>query len=173
MKKEELLSKIQQIESIECVKLNITLMSEIRKIKERVSDDTFRIAVVGEFSSGKSTFINGLIGRDILLHAVNETTAAITCIYNVPDADARIGSCEIEFNDGRTKVIKDFALLKEYTTTQSQLDVAGEIKHVSIYAHFIDAEVPLVIVDTPGLNGIADKHRDITIEEVKHAFFRE
>lgn len=169
MKKEELLYKIQQIENIRFIKSNISLMSDIRKIKARVLDDTFRIAVVGEFSSGKSTFINGLLGRDILLHAVNETTAAITCIYNVTDKDARMGNCEIEYNNGRKKVIKDFTSLREYTTTQSKLDVADKIRSVSIYAHFIDTEVPLVIVDTPGLNGIADKHRDITIEEVKRA----
>ena len=27
----------------------------------------------------------------------------------------------------------------------------------------------LVIVDTPGLNGLADKHRELTIEEIKRA----
>lgn len=169
MEKEELLYKIQQIENIKFIKSKTSLMSDIRKIKARVLDDTFRIAVVGEFSSGKSTFINGLLGRDILLHAVNETTAAITCIYNVVDKDTRMGSCEIEYNNGTKKVIKDFTSLRDYTTTQSKLDVADKIRSVSIYAHFMDSEVPLVIVDTPGLNGIADKHRDITIEEVKRA----
>ena len=48
-----------------------------------MNDDEIRIAVVGEFSSGKSTFINALIGKDILNHATKETTAVITRLINV------------------------------------------------------------------------------------------
>lgn len=39
---------------------------------ERLKTNTFRLAVVGEFSSGKSTFLNAIIGKDILKHGVQE-----------------------------------------------------------------------------------------------------
>ena len=38
----------------------------LEQFRKRFEDDEFRIAVIGEFSSGKSTFINALIGRDLL-----------------------------------------------------------------------------------------------------------
>lgn len=40
----------------------------------------FTLAIVGETSSGKSTFINALIGANILPTGHNQTTSAITCI---------------------------------------------------------------------------------------------
>lgn len=80
-----LINRINKISSLESIMKNSYISEEIKNIKSRIEDDTFRIAVVGEFSSGKSTFINAIIGKDILTHAVNETTATITYIYNVPE----------------------------------------------------------------------------------------
>ena len=36
------------------------IASEINKVKEKVNDENLYLTVVGEFSSGKSTFINAL-----------------------------------------------------------------------------------------------------------------
>lgn len=140
----------------------------VQAIRERVADDTFRIAVVGEFSSGKSTFINALIGKDLLTHAVSETTAAITCLCNVPAEDKRLGSCLLEYRDGSSKIIGTDELM-QFTTTQSSENVVEKVRRVSVYVHFSEAEYPIEIIDTPGLNGVADKLRDITIEEVRKA----
>ena len=64
------LNKIQtilkQMESLKSVNESEYLSNEIYQLSNRISDNVFRIAVVGEFSSGKSTFINALIGKDIL-----------------------------------------------------------------------------------------------------------
>lgn len=56
---------------------------QLKRTLERILDQSFRIAVVGEFSSGKSTFINALIGKDILKHGASETTATITEVENI------------------------------------------------------------------------------------------
>lgn len=61
----------------------------IANIEEAFEKKPFRIALVGEFSTGKSTFINALIGRDLLLHATEEVTATITNIHNVGKEDSR------------------------------------------------------------------------------------
>lgn len=137
--------------------------------------DEFRIAVVGEFSSGKSTFINALIGYDILPHARSETTATITHVHNVNKNDARSGSVEIEFVDNeRDNLILDIAsnpdALKNYVTTFSNAHrVVDEIKLVHIYIHFLNVEDPVVLIDTPGLNGTAEGHRSVTLHEVEQA----
>ena len=52
--------------------------ADLKRFRERLLDKEFRIAVVGEFSSGKSTFINAILGKDILNHATTETTAVVT-----------------------------------------------------------------------------------------------
>lgn len=169
-KKEEKLNEticsLQKIKSIQEINY---LKPELDNIQKRLQDDIFRIAVVGEFSSGKSTFINAIIGKDILSHAVDETTAAITRIHNVSFDDVKNGTCEIHYTDGTDKELSDYTMLKEYTTVQSKIDVADIIREVDIYVNFLNVNHAVEIVDTPGLNGVADKHREITLEEIKRA----
>ena len=169
MNTKQVLQQIDELYKINAIKNNRASLADLNAIKNRVADDTFRVAVVGEFSSGKSTFINALMGMDLLSHAVNETTATITRVHNVEKGDPRLGTYAIEYRDGKKKTVNSREELYRYTTTQSAEDVAGTIQSVSVYVHFTDASYPIELVDTPGLNGIADKHREITIAEVKKA----
>ena len=169
MKRKDRISvQIDQIEKLKCVQRS-GYLSDIATLRERLEDKTFRLAVVGEFSSGKSTFINAIIGKDVLKHAATETTATVTYIINVSTDDTRINTCDIEYSDGIKKNIPNLEELKKYTTVNSEINVAEEIRAVSIYVNFLNVSYPIIIVDTPGLNGIADKHRDITINEIKKA----
>ena len=81
----------------------------VKKMCDNLTDDLnkeeYRITVVGQFSSGKSTFINALIGRDILPHGVSETTATITYIHNVKEDDELIGKAVVVFRDDKTETI--------------------------------------------------------------------
>ncbi|NJM23654.1 MAG: Dynamin family protein, partial [Richelia sp. SM1_7_0] len=52
--------------------------SQINQIQKRRSDSNLYLAVIGEFSSGKSTFINALLRDDLLKTSVLPTTAAAT-----------------------------------------------------------------------------------------------
>lgn len=52
-----------------------TLKSSIRQI-----DDLFLLVIVGEFNSGKSSFINALIGEKLLKEGVTPTTTQINII---------------------------------------------------------------------------------------------
>jgi len=165
----QILSKVEEISNFFIIKEKPEILSDLEKIKERVEDDTFHIAVVGEFSSGKSTFINAILGKDMLSHAVNETTATITRICHVNKTDRRLGFCEILYHDGKITQFEDTSQLKNYTTVQEGDDVAAKIRSVTVYVHLPYISRPITIVDTPGLNGIADKHREITFEEVKKA----
>ena len=81
----------------------------VKKMCDNLTDDLnkeeYRITVVGQFSSGKSTFINALIGCDILPHGVSETTATITYIHNVKEDDELIGKAVVVFRDDKTETI--------------------------------------------------------------------
>ena len=52
---------INKIEDNEELKTIEGFTKEAEVFRERLNDDEIRIAVVGEFSSGKSTFINALL----------------------------------------------------------------------------------------------------------------
>ena len=143
---------------------------ELESFKQRLNDDFFRLAVIGEFSSGKSTFINALIGRDVLSHAAKETTAVLTKIINVAENDARKGSAVVFMKSGEKLTVKNFSALKDYTTAVSKkFHVAQEINAVEIYMPLLHISRPLMIMDTPGLNGMAHRHLEQTRETVKKA----
>lgn len=144
----------------------------IENIEEAFEKKPFRIALVGEFSTGKSTFINALIGRDLLLHATEEVTATITNIHNVGCEDKRWHSCDVFYSDGEIEHLENDSQLLDYTTTKSKItDVVSTIKSVDYYTDFINPSIDIILVDTPGLNGMADGHRELTLEEVKKADF--
>ncbi len=167
-RRELLNSQIERIKKLKSVQKS-GYIDEFETLSERLNDKTFRLAVVGEFSSGKSTFINAIIGKDVLKHAATETTATVTYIYNVSGDDERLNTCEIKYVDGNTVSLPDLDKLKEYTTVNSEINVAESIRSVSIYVNFLNVDYSIVISDTPGLNGIADKHREITLDEIKKA----
>lgn len=149
----------------------------VKKMCDNLTDDLnkeeYRITVVGQFSSGKSTFINALIGRDILPHGVSETTATITYIHNVKEDDERLGKAMVVFRDDKTETVSikgnSSALVDYLTTTSAKCNVATDIRHVDLYIHFKGIDAKLVIIDTPGLEGVAEGLRDITLEEVQHS----
>lgn len=139
------------------------------KIIERLEDKTFKLAVVGEFSSGKSTFLNALIGKDILKHGAQETTATITEIKNEKLKDDKI-IFDVLYSNGAVEENIDIEKLKDYTTTSSTVhSVAENIDKVTIKNYFLDYEGELSVIDTPGLNGVADKHREKTEEQIKNS----
>lgn len=143
---------------------------ELGSFKQRINDDFFRLAVIGEFSSGKSTFINALIGKDILSHATKETTAVLTRIINVAEDNPRKGSAVAFMKSGEKLAIRNLDDLKDYTTAIStKYHVAQDIDVVEIYMPLLHVTRPLMIMDTPGLNGIAEGHLEQTKEIVKKA----
>lgn len=163
---------INKIEDNKELKTMEGFTKEVEIFKERLNDDEIRIAVVGEFSSGKSTFINALIGKDILKHATTETTAVITRIVNVDKKSSLCYTGKVIFKDETKKVLKDLNSIKEYTSTfSSTCDVIKEINAVEIYVPLLNTKQNVVIIDTPGLNGIADGHREQTVELIKNAHF--
>lgn len=163
----KLLDVINRLLENPLIKENEIYKEELVAIQKRFEDKSFKLAVVGEFSSGKSTFINALIGKDLLKHATLETTATITYIHN---SESKCGTkIKVNYTNGEIVEYQDYDSIKEKTTTASSEDVASDIDFVDIYTPFVNISNELTIIDTPGLNGTADKHREKTIEEIKKA----
>lgn len=134
----------------------------------RIDHNEFRITIVGEFSSGKSTLIDALIGKDLLPHSTSETTATLTYIHSIEHGHPKENKAEICYSDGKTKLV-DFSTLKEYVTAFSKtVDVFTSIEYVDIYVHIENFDNNIVIVDTPGLNG-TNHYEDRTLQEIAKA----
>lgn len=169
-KKKYLLQVLDTISQIKELQNFPDFSQQVDRIWERLADNEFRIAVVGEFSSGKSTFINALLGQDLLQHATVETTASITRIVNVSQDDPRCMTGRVLMRNGKEIRMPNLNKLKEYTTTLSQqFHVVEEISNVEIYIPFLKVNRPVVLIDTPGLNGVAEGHREQTVALIQKA----
>ena len=148
------------------VKNNTALNREAGYIIDRLRDKSFKVAVIGEFSSGKSTFLNALIGKDILTHGVKETTAAVTMLVNTRNGQQEAGRYTL--SNGEIKPINDYRQLRDLTTVHSTAyQVSNQVESVELFVPFMDTEIPVVFVDTPGLNGEAAIHRERTISIIQ------
>ena len=57
------------------------LSKQLNRIKKRISDNKIYLGIVGEFSTGKSTLINSLIGEDFFVtNATQRPTTTITTL---------------------------------------------------------------------------------------------
>lgn len=137
--------------------------------RENIEKGEFSIAVVGEFSAGKSTFLNALMGEKILPSFTKETTATINFLRHKEKAEH--GESGIVFyNDGRQETLEDvdFATISKYVSTESiDVDVAKSVSHLDLFLSSKFLEDNVTLVDTPGLNGIAEGHRELTEEQIE------
>lgn len=62
----------------------------IQRIQQRQNDPNLYLAVIGEFSSGKSTFVNALIRDNLLKTSALVTTAAATRLIYGKNIDAKV-----------------------------------------------------------------------------------
>ncbi|MGM2630906.1 MULTISPECIES: dynamin family protein [Bacillus cereus group] len=129
-------------------------------------DNRFEIVVVGEFSTGKSTFINALLRKNVLPSKVTPTTATINFIKHVEQGDGT-EKAVINFFNG-SKIESSFDQLEKYVTEMSEEhNVVEEISHVDIFVDSKYLTEGVVIVDTPGLQALHPEHERITKKQIK------
>lgn len=155
------------------------LLSELERVadddlKERASSarsrllrERLKILVVGEFSRGKSTFVNALVGRPVLPSKVNPTTATINILRG-----AEAGVAKVEFNDGTTE---EHPLPEQRVNRflDSIVTVANEraasIRTVTIETPGRLDALKADIVDTPGVNDLDQAREEVTFSYLREA----
>jgi len=130
-------------------KLNIqNSLSSIDDILEKIENKTFWVAVVGEFKRGKSTFINALLGQEILPSDIEPCSATLNRVtYSLNSY------VEVEFKDGHKEKVK-IENLSEYVTklTPEAEAIAANVKEAVVYYPAAYCKNNVDIIDTPGLN---------------------
>jgi GTPase SAR1 family protein len=130
--------------------------------------ERFEIVVVGEFSTGKSTFINALLHKEVLPSKVTPTTATINYIRHMEQGDHQ-EKAVIHFYNG-DKIEITFDELVDYVTEMSEkLRVVDEVSYVDLFVDSPYLKDGVVIVDTPGLQALHPEHERITKEQIKRS----
>jgi GTPase SAR1 family protein len=108
-----------------------------------------RVAVVGEFNAGKSTFLNALLGVDVAPTGVLPTTATLHWVAWAPDPFARV------VVRGSPDRVVPHAELKP--TLKALDEASAKVERVFIYAP-IERLKRVEILDTPGFNAPDPDH---------------
>lgn len=121
----------------------------------------FMVCIIGEFSRGKSTFVNALLGDNVLPAKVRPTTAVITVISDGDPArltayfrDARKPPTEMTLGGEPAKEIMDLVTVGNVR--------AGDIDHVELFYPNRFTRMGIKIVDTPGVNDMDEVREEIT-----------
>lgn len=138
-------------------------------IAEVTKEGKFSIMVTGQFSTGKSTFLNALMGEAILPSFSEETTAAINYLHSVDESPTGKPAVRINFRDGKQEISNDISekTINKYACTKSDLNVVNEIESVELFLDSKFLNDGVFLVDSPGLNGTAKGHADLTKEELR------
>ncbi len=129
----------------------VEFRGRLEALTSRLEDNNFEVAFFGRVSSGKSSLLNALLGKDILPVGINPITAVPTSLQSGPNARAFI-----TFVDGHSEKIPLNEIAQFVTEQGNPGNTRNVIKAV--------AQIPspcltpgIVLVDTPGLGSLATR----------------
>lgn len=139
-----------------------TLAQGIRVTRiPKLRDERFFLVILGEFNHGKSTFVNALLGAEVLPTGITPTTAAINHVVYAEQPTAQAALLT-----GGTVALSPGALGDWVTAAGSH---SREVAYVELgYPAPILAE-NITLVDTPGVNDLNEARADITYGYVPRA----
>lgn len=143
---------------------------ELTASLNRLAENKNVVLVVGEVKGGKSSFINAVIGKNLLPVEEEVATSQAIMISNKPQKSIRL-----VFTDDSTKKIGEEQLPKY--ASQKTVDENGgilmlggkQLSHIEVDypAHFLPEN--LTIVDTPGAGTLLSYHIEITQRFISQA----
>jgi GTPase Era involved in 16S rRNA processing len=127
---------------------------EIRKVRAR----RFYLAVVGQFKRGKSTFINALLGEQLLPVGVLPLTAVVTLLSY--DTEQQI---QVHFQDGTSNEVERSSL-PGYVTEQGNPNNQKKVTFINIGFPSPILKHGVVLIDTPGIGSLFSHNTRTTRE---------
>jgi len=136
--------------------------------RQKLANNTYQVLVVGEAKRGKSTFVNALIGRELLPTDVDVATCQVFRVRRAEQPAFRL-----RFEDESAQDIT----VEELTRYGSQrVADTEELPRPDHVIRWIEADVPVAflplgmsILDTPGLGSLYAAHAQITQRFVPQA----
>ena len=140
----------------------------LERYRGKLRENAYKVLVVGEAKRGKSTFVNALIGQDILPTDVDVATSQV---FNIRPSQRE--AYRVRFEDGSAREI----LPEDLPLYGSQIaQDAGTVPASDQIVRWIEVDVPVrflpngvSILDTPGLGALYAGHAQITHRFVPEA----
>ena len=143
----------QQVERVKQALASLDMEAEqlsMDRLKTIVESETFKVLVLGEFNAGKSTFINALLGKEILPSYAKPATAIINEIKWAEQPSALLHFRE----EGKDALVVEADELEKYVVIQDTADevVENPYSHVELFWPIDLCRNHVEVIDSPGLN---------------------
>ena len=149
-------AKIFSALSAALTELNDTnALEHLQEIKNHIESGNFFVAFIGQYSAGKSSLINNLLGRQILPGGRVETTPLLTYIsYGAAEGG------KLFYVDGDTE---DISLETVMDITQSNRAARNldNVEHLEIFLNEPILADGMILLDTPGINTVIQRHEHL------------
>lgn len=130
-------------------------LAQLDELRQLVQDERFSVVVIGEFSRGKSTFINALLGAALIPMDVLPETAVIHALHYGEEP-----ALTVVRRDGSTeKGEASSEYLQQFVVGNQDVDAVSYIK-IAYPADFLAGNV--LLVDTPGVSDMDEQRAEIT-----------
>lgn len=136
---------------------------KLQRLKELSDNHRFYVTMWGHYSAGKSLLINNILGKDILPVQTRETTAVLTYIQY-----GTLEECVVVYENG-TSSNYELSVLKDIFQNTSKFEEVGEIDHIEVYVNNDLLSTGLIMVDTPGVNTVIQKHQDLAVDAIEQS----
>ena len=138
---------------------------EMQTAFQAALDPTFEVNVIATMSSGKSTVVNSLLGKDLMPAKHEACTATIARITNNDEAPLFTAQRFDKRGNALSEIQEaTYSLLSDWNDDEktSRIEINGNIPTVQQ-----TDECTMVFVDTPGPNNSrSEEHKRITLEKV-------
>ncbi|MGA1941425.1 dynamin family protein [Arcobacter sp. YIC-310] len=150
-----IIGKIKQVEDklLDEKFLPSRQLERILKKQTRRARYPMEVAITGQFSAGKSTFLNALLSRNILPTGITPVTSKVNFINYGEEYKLKITYYSGAHEYAPIEAIADF--------TDQRQDEMQDIKYLTLYAP-MDILKEISFVDTPGLNSQSQSDTDTT-----------
>lgn len=139
----------------------VEVAADADALAERAADGRFYVACVGQFKRGKSTLLNGLIGRAVLPAGVVPVTAVVTIVRHGPRLAARIRIGEAWRDIAPNELV-------EYVSEAENPDNAKGVAAAEVFVPSPLLATGMCLVDTPGIGSVFAANTEATRAFVRH-----
>ncbi|HLJ51143.1 MAG TPA: dynamin family protein [Bryobacteraceae bacterium] len=139
-----------------------SLRPVLRTCRALQAEPFVRIAILGRFKAGKSTFLNDLLGRDLLPVGVVPVTAVVTEIAYAPQE-----IMTVKFLDGTHETIPATAI-SWYITESENPENRKQVALVTIHLPSLERFRNIRFIDTPGLDSVFAHNTETSLSWLPH-----
>lgn len=160
--KHEIVARYERLAELADAVGMVTLARDLRTSRiPKLEAERFHLVVLGEFNHGKSSFVNALLGAEVLPTGITPTTSSLNHVVWGPSPSARV-----VLHSGESRLLEP-SQLKEWVTVAG--GKSSEVAYVELAYPSDLLRNNVVLVDTPGVNDLNEQRAEITYGYVPRA----